>query len=335
MELREPPRPPTRAAHDTLVRALLIANLAALIGLAVWLGLRWRATGADAAGSGAEVARQVAAKLKAAGALGEADALYERYLASAELPAPSRARIAYSLGTSYLDQGRYERALRWFYEAETLGAGDLAGELGEKIVHALEGLGRVNAAQAAVASRVRLDDGQQGTAKHPEGDPVVATIGGQEIHRSEVLAALDDLPAELSRQFAQRPQDFLRKYVADELLWRKAVKMELDDDPEVRRTVANLTKQVAVSKLLEREVMDRIRVDDADLANYFAAHQERYQRPGKDGAKPTVPELSEVRQQVERDYRMEKAQAGYQQMIDSQLAAADVKLFPERMRDGK
>ena len=51
--------------------------------------------------------REVAAKLKAAGALDEAADLYERYLDAAEEEPSARARIAYSLGNTYLESGQF------------------------------------------------------------------------------------------------------------------------------------------------------------------------------------------------------------------------------------
>jgi hypothetical protein len=336
MELREPPRPPARPAPDRVARALLAGNLAAVLllaGLLLARGPEGPERGQDPA-----LAREVAGKLKAAGALDAAASLYGEYLAATDLPAEERAKIAYSLGKTYLDGGRYEAALRWLYEAESLGAGGLADEVGAGVVHALERLGRFQAAQTALASRSGLRArGSGGEAARPAGDPVVATLGGDEIYRSDVEAALAGLPPEAARQLAspQAQEQLLRKVVADELLFRKAVKLDLDDDPEVRRQVEALTRQAVVGKLVEREVLARIAVDPADLANYFAAHRERYQPPTAPGQAAKEVTLPEVEAQVERDYRMEKAQSGYASLVESALAAEDVDLYPERMRDGR
>jgi hypothetical protein len=335
MDLREPPRPPPRPASDAVVRLLLAANLLAILGVGTVIVLREGA--ADGLAGRAGLSREVAGKLKAAGALDAAAAVYAEYLAAAELPAEERARIAYSLGTTYLDRGRYEQALRWLYEAESLGGGGLSEELAGKIVHALERLGRFHAAQTALATRTRLarETAAGGEAARPAGDPVVATLGGDEIYRSDVEALLDGLPPEAARQLAgpEARERLLRKVVADELLFRKAVKLELDDDAEVRRQVEGATRQAVIGKLLEREVMAHIAVDPADLENYFAAHRERYQAPAKEGEAAKPASFGEARALVERDYRTEKAQAAYAALVETALAAEDVKLYPERMRD--
>src|SRR5688572_30316547 len=83
-------------------------------------------------------------------------------------------------------------------EADSLGAQGLQEHINEKVVHTLERLGRVAAAQAALNARTGLaTDG----AAHAESDPIVAKIGPDEIHRSEVERSLEQLPPQLQQIF--------------------------------------------------------------------------------------------------------------------------------------
>jgi tetratricopeptide (TPR) repeat protein len=333
MELRPPPQPATPAKTDALTRILLLAVLVTLLALGVLL---LKKPVRNAAGDPTRW-REVAGKLKAAGALDEAAAQFERYLASGQGDASARASIAYSLGTTYLDRGQYEKALRWFYEAESLGGGELQGEIAQKIVHSLERLGRHHAAQAALSSRTRLDQGGASGApvERSEADPVVARIGQDEIRRSDLDRMLDEMPPELARSLADpsRREELLKQAVADELLWRKAAKLEYDNDPQVRRAHARLLRQLAVSKFVEREVVSKIAVDEADLRNHFEANKARFQPPPAEGGEAPPVRFEDVRAAVERDYRQFKIQAAYQELIDSELATEDVQLFPERLKD--
>ena len=324
MELRPPPvsvppPPPPRGLY-----VLLGANLAlvAAVALGVWL----RPAATPAADDSAR-RRQVAAKLQAAGALDEAADEWARYLEGAGRPAEELAGIAYSLGDTLLEAGRYERALRWFYEAESLGAGALADELSQRIVHCLERLGRHHAAEAAMGARVAIAP----ATGNDEADPVVARIGSDEIRRSRLERALDGGPPELRRAWSDAAQreELLRRYVAEELVWRRALKLELDDDPEVRRRHAELLKQLVVAEFVERELLAKIQADESDLRIWYQANQSRY---GGDQAEPRP--FDEVRQAVERDYRLVKLEEGYQRLIESELAAAGVELFPERLDGG-
>ena len=322
MDLRPPPvstpPPPSRRG----LYALLIANLALVgaVAAAVWLR-----PGA-AAGPDPARLREVAAKLQAAGALDQAAAAWAGYLEVSDQPAAERAAIAYSLGSSLLEAGRYEAALRWFYEAESLGGGAVADELAQRIVHCLERLGRHHAAEAAMGASVTLSP-----PAGDEADPVVARIGSDQIRRSRLEQALDEGPPELRRAWAdpaQRPE-LLRRYVAEELVWRRALRLELDDDPEVRRRHAALLKQLVVGEFVERELLAGIRADETDLRTWYQANRSRY---GGEEAEPRP--FEEVRQLVERDYRLMKLDESYRQLIDSELQAAGVELFPQRLEDG-
>jgi hypothetical protein len=319
------------AAKDSLARGLLVANLVAVLAVGLFLVFRG-SPGPDQ--EAAEQAREVASKLKAAGALEQAAVLYERYLSVADIEPESRARIAYSVATAYLREADYERALRWLYEAETIGAGELAGEVSQKIVHCLERLGRHHAAQAALDSGSRRADASSPVQRAAD-DPVVARIDQEEIHRSEVLRALDALPPEMAPSLSDpsQRQELLRQFVAEELLWRKAAKLEYDQDPEVQRRHAALLKQLAVGRFVEQEVVGKIEVDEVDLRNFFEANQERYQQKESEEAPPQTPTFEQARPAVERDYRMSKIQAAYNEIIESELSTADVELHPERLQD--
>lgn len=330
MELREPPRVPNRRPGDAATRWLLFLILFLLVGLSLWLYLSPGSAAIDP--SAAARHREVAAKLQAAGALDEAAVLYAAYLRDAGASDDQQARIAYSLGTNYMQSGQYDKALRWFYEAEILGAGELQEELSSHIVHCLERLGRHHAAQAALENRVQLDPDR---VQRPESDPIVARVGQTQIHRSEVLRALDALPPEIASNFTTPAgqQELLKKFVADELLWRKAVKLEYDRDPEVESRQAELLKQLAVTRFVEKEVLEKIQIDQADLQNFFTANRDRYQESSDEGQAREVT-FDQVRQQVERDYQMVKMQSAYAELVDTELSTQDVELFPERMGDG-
>ncbi len=328
-ELRRPPTADPPRPGRGLLTALVAATLLLVAGLGalVWL----RPPGGAAAGAEAlERRREVAAKLQAAGLLDESARLWAGYLEDGGGAGEARARIAYSVGGSFLEAGRCEPALRWFYEAESLGAGSLGDELSAKIVHCLERLGRHHAAEAAMGSRVALAPAAGGG----EDDPLVARIGADEIRRSQLVQALDRLGERGAAGALGDPErggELLRRYVAEELLWRKARKLELDDDPEVREQHAAALKQLAVAALVERELISGMSVDEADLRTFFEANRERYAEQAGDGQQPGFERLRPL---VERDYRLMKLEAGYQQMIESELAAAGVELYPENLAGG-
>ena len=329
MDLRQPPMSTSQQRTNPVIKLALVLVLLVVGGAAVWTLRQDRSIqiGREAV----ERSREVAAKLLAAGALDEAAKLYSGYLEHSGVEDSAAAGIAFSLGKGYLQTGRYELALRWFYEAESLGSEELGGEISSGIVSALERMGRHHAAQSALDQRVQLDQDQ---TERPETDVVVARIGAVEFRNSELERALDELPPELTESFAGHKgrAAFLEKFVADELIWRKASKMEYDRDPEVRRLHDQALKQLAVSKFVEQEILSKIEVDETDLRNHFEANRERYTK-SKTGDTQDVT-FDQVRSAVEAEYRLLKLQEAYEQLIDSELAVQDVELYPERLDDG-
>ena len=272
MELR---KPPTLASGQVgvstrwhIVQLMAILLVAAL----VWLAQAPHPSGGD---DGATT-REVASKLRAAGLLDEAAHLYEQYLQEADEDPATHARIAYSLGETYLEAGRYEQALRWFYEAETVGPAP--EDTGARIVHCLERLGRIHQAQATLSSRTALGPEP---ARHSVDDPVVARLGSREVFRSEVLRAMDEVPREVAKAFEgpDGKQQFLQRFVADELIWRKAQKLEYEKDPEVRRRLDLAHRRIAMDTFIEREIVGKVSVNEADLNTFFMAHQQHYRQP--------------------------------------------------------
>lgn len=260
--------------------------------------------------------RELGAKLQAAGLLAPALEAYERYLGEPGLPPAERAKVAFSAGELARELGRHERALQHYYAVEIADPGSpLTREVGPKIVAALERLGRVSAADQALASR---------TARQPQPESaskVIARIGQEQVTLADLDAALATLPPEAAAQWNDKAKKraFAERYVAEQLLYRKARKLELDRDPTVQKQLEQLGRQLVVSRLVEREVVAGLKIDPKDLENYFKANQARF-------GKKT---LADARAEVEHAYRAEKIQAGYQRLVDEALRSGDVELHLE------
>jgi len=92
-------------------------------------------------------------------------------------------------------------------------------------------------------------------ATAPAEDPVVARVGDQEIHRSEVAEAYKSLP----EQFAQIPMDAIFGELLQQLVDRRvmaldAAKKGYGDDPEVKRKVELLKERVMEEIYVTREI---------------------------------------------------------------------------------
>ncbi len=295
---------PIKKTKGTALTQVLQAMTLAGVFLVLFFVVESKSRNAAGSALSAAQTRDLASKLKAAGALKEAGRIYEQFLNQTDTADVQRASISFSLGNLFLDLGEYEKALRWFYESELSESKEIEEEVGKKIVHCLEAMGRIHAAKAALDRRTSLD---QPGAERAQNDPIVATIGKDRIHRSDVTRALDDLPPVLQQRFAgpEGAKEFLKKYVADALLFEKAKKLEIDQDPEVTRTFQTMLKQLTINRFVETQILDKLEIDPADLKNYYEANREKYDEPEK----ATIRLIKTATQKEAREL-IKKIQAG-------------------------
>ncbi len=273
--------PDKRPAYVRRNFYLLCACLTILVflaaGLVPMLFLDDRASsGAGTQGVYGEGRRDLAGKLLSAGLKGKAIEQYALYLAEADLPADRRAKISYTLGTLSMEEGDYEDALSWLYQVEMLDPKtELAPEVGSKIVACLERLGRFAQAQYSLDARSSLDKAGRDEFR---GDQVVARVGNDVITMGELDEAIDALP-EWMRSALEDPaqkEAFLEQYVAEELIHRKAKRLELDKDPSVRKQAERAMRQLMIQKVLEDEIKAKVKISDDDMELYYQAHPDRY-----------------------------------------------------------
>jgi peptidyl-prolyl cis-trans isomerase C len=99
-------------------------------------------------------------------------------------------------------------------------------------------------------------------------DPVVARVNGGEIHRSQVLAARQMLPAQVQQiPFEQVYPQLLDTMVTNMLASQAGRKQKLADDPEVKKQMQFAQDQIIEEVYLRRYVLSAI-TDDKVKARY-------------------------------------------------------------------
>jgi peptidyl-prolyl cis-trans isomerase C len=98
-------------------------------------------------------------------------------------------------------------------------------------------------------------------------DPVLATVNGEEVRRSEVVESARSLPPEYQAQIDQILPALVERYVDLKLLDERAEASGLDDDAEVKERVAKLQEDVVREVYLRRYLEERV-TDEALQARY-------------------------------------------------------------------
>ncbi len=220
--------------------------------------------------------RMLANRLKSAGLNLQAIQEYEKYTATAPLDKKQLASLSYTIGKMYMEEAQYEKALSWFYRVEIADPEtQLKADVGSKIINCLERSGKYNAAEYSLSRR-----SSQKKAVTKKDGKIVAEIGEEKIYLEDINNAIDSMPEGMRKQFEEKKAkaEFLKKYVADELLYRKAVKLEYDKAPDMRKKLKQIEKELMVNKVLEHELKDKIKLEEDDLRNFFEAHKKDYIR---------------------------------------------------------
>jgi len=134
-----------------------------------------------------------------------------------------------------------------------------------------------------------------------EGDPVVATVNGENIKKSDVMAFIGTLPD----QYKSAPIDQLFPKVRDEiirdkLIDKKAAAANLAADPEVTKTLAKVKEEVIRNVYIERQITPQVN-DQAlkaayksmvdKMANIQEVHARHILLDSEDKAKDVIKQL--------------------------------------------
>jgi peptidyl-prolyl cis-trans isomerase C len=132
-------------------------------------------------------------------------------------------------------------------------------------------------------------------------DPVVAKVGGQDIHLSDVSEAAQTLPDEVRSM----PPQVLFPMLLDQMIDREALVIQakkegLEKDPQVQHAIDRATDQVLQNAMLSREITPTV-TDAALKAKYDAeiankpgeeeVHAQHILVPTEDAAKKIIEQL--------------------------------------------
>lgn len=266
----------------------------------------------------------------------QAVAEYENYLRQYDLEPREQANISYQIANIYFDRLHdYENALSYYLRIKYLyPESNLQQEVGRKIVACLERLQRSTEAQQVIEQTAALDESQKPQSRPGE---VIAKIGEREITSGDLQHELNKLPPYLQSQLQRREDkiEFLKQYIAQELLFDSAKRKGLDKDKEVREGIFQAQKALMAQKLLEEEIEEEVSLDkysNADVELYYNANKEKYAEKDENGNVKRIPEFQEIAQRVAQDFIQEKQQEAYNRLIDRLMKAEKVTIYEEKFK---
>ncbi len=258
---------------------------------------------------------------------------YKEYLRAYPVSPQEQASITYTIAEIYFDRMHdYENALAEYIKIKRLyPESGLMNDVNKRIVECLERLERSADARQALLESTSLD-----TSQIPRKRPgiVIARIGNREITQGDLDFELNRLPPTLKESIRTREDklNFLREYIATEILYRDAKRQGLDRDKDVVEGAFRAKKQLMVQKLIEREIADKVQPTPDELRLYYQANKEKYAEKDEKGNVVRQRPFEEVQQQVAQDYAQEKFLQLYRQLIDRLMRAEGVEIYEGRVQ---
>ena len=109
--------------------------------------------------------------------------------------------------------------------------------------------------------------------EQPQGQ-VVARVNKTVLTDGDVKDYLPNGAAGISP--AQK-EEFIRRWVDTELFYQEAIKKGLDKDPKVAKQLRDLKREILANQLLQKEVVEKQVVGEAEVKAYFDQHQTEFQ----------------------------------------------------------
>jgi len=254
---------------------------------------------------------------------------YRYYLENYPVDIREQANVTYTIANIYFERLHdYENALAYYLKIKHLyPESPLQKEVNKRIVACLERLQRSEDAQQALEEATSLTAPKR--TKQP--GQIIAKIGDREITQGDLDFELNRLPPEIRSQYRTKEQkvDFLRRYIATELLYDSAKRKGLDNDKDVIEATFQAKKGFMVQKLLQEEIDQKIDIKPEDVELYYKANREKYAEKDEKGNITRIPPLKEIRAKVFQDLYQERRDRAMRELMDRLLRANNVVIYDD------
>jgi parvulin-like peptidyl-prolyl isomerase len=117
---------------------------------------------------------------------------------------------------------------------------------------------------------------EEGVREKPS---VVATVGNNAITVSDFKSYLSDRPTPYRYRVSKKDiEKRLDEMVLEEVLYQEALRLKLDQDPEMRQRIRKMLTQKLMDDKINREVWSR-EIEEVELQEYYDQHWDEFNRP--------------------------------------------------------
>ncbi len=242
--------------------------------------------------------KQLASRLAQRNLYRPAAKAWQEYLADGGLSDGERAKAHFQIGVLLEKAGLFEEAIEHYYRSELAAKLDeLEPQVNSHVKDCFEKLGKFSALRYELMDRTNFKKSQDA------GTKVVAEIGAEKITEADLDAAIEgDIENRLSPWAAfmtaeqlgeqkrrmleqlrspESRQQFLQKWVTQEILYRQALEERLSERAEVKKLLNDQARGILSQHLMNQELAAKIHITETDLQTYYNANKQSYVEPAK------------------------------------------------------
>lgn len=135
---------------------------------------------------------------------------------------------------------------------------------------------------------------------------VVAEVNGEPIYLEDVEEIWNALPEAYRVQFPGGIKDLLEQLIRETLLVQQAQKLGLENDPEVLKQLEQIKRQILVTELIKREILNKVQVTDEEIQQEYTSNPSLYTEPEQVKAKHIMTSTKEKAEEVLQDLQSGK-----------------------------
>ena len=130
-------------------------------------------------------------------------------------------------------------------------------------------------------SSIFADEGTSTTETNPEDveiilppETILASFGGQTITLGEFNQLWEEVPEDYKLELDKSMA--LDQMISEKLLIQEAKNMGLEEDSDVLEQIKKITEQILVQVLIEREILDKIKINDEEILEYYEQNKDSF-----------------------------------------------------------
>jgi len=130
-------------------------------------------------------------------------------------------------------------------------------------------------------SSILADEGTSTTETNPEDvetilppETILASFNGQTITLGEFNQLWEQVPEDYKLQLDKSM--VLDQMISEILLIQEAKNMGLEEDKDVLEQIKKMTEQILAQALIEREILNKVKVNDEEVAQYYEQNKDSF-----------------------------------------------------------